>query len=1123
MKTMTQFHWARAAMMLLLVLLGSVGAWAQDDNLGDINDDCFIDEDDVQLIADYIMHPSATADWAKYDINGDKTVNAADIVELLNIINSDSRYINIDWEKDHLDSFDPETGVAVITFADKVPLMNVYDVVILPQGDDLVIRVIEEVTKTEGLTVTLATSKGELGNLFKNTSFTLSFGLDDEAGARSRGASAPRVITPAKIEEFDGQRFVEVYHAGMAKTRGVGNPTAETKKIKLTYDGTGTTLFEGPATVTFDKFNFSFELGTTVKLAFTKENWKKVKKGTILSIDINMKAHCDTDIETTQSFQNAPNTKQDDIPKDAIQLKSTRRRYTFMVGKVPLVMIMGIALNVDDNSYQSWVMGTATLKRSFSQHGTMEVQFEDNKDWKKAKIGEPINDQQTVSKITEFTIGDVETEIGTTFGHDACISMSIMNEDIINAAYTVDAIISNAESKEVNGHYGLWSADFGSFQQFDIDDVFRGIPWMPFYMRGENYNEKATLLNTSNIEEVLPGVPHKVSFQLVHKDFQDLLTPSPFFVKKLILKGNGTFPNGQKEIELIADDEGVISTEVTCGPLEAGGGVVYSDFNRFDDPENECWAFTPTSVKLTCTTPEVTIPKDAESAPVKFRLTHMLDKNVRIGKIKDPEIHDEDDPTKVIAGGFVIGFDYTGDGIVEEPFVGETVNFTAENGSVSPVSAVTNDDGVVTTTFTQGSADFTEGTATGTYVLKLGESQQEQMTTTQTATITKESGAAPCDTGDDNLNKADLQDNTVVITNKTTGVTKFVNIDLAKSEWKKSTDVLNYKLSSEYMQMEGHIPLTMIGVVAALTGQTFENTPGAKVFLGVSGDKPIYADFAKFTDQEAFGGIKPESMVLLRKPCNKTKPAQTRGTRGTDDEEYTDEYELLFYLVFTNEIDGEEYEAYGKGTMVMHIPSITSFVLNYDKDWVKVGESTKVGLTSFYEEGAEWDWNDVELIGQSIKQSDAKNGTNDGYFTWDAATQTLTSVKSNDNKQVWVYLGLKSDPSVKAPALIATGEGWKYTMISTSETEMTQSANSHFRFDFDFAPKGSEDEKIDFSALELDPETNPNGYFKFLSNDKRWPIFAKSDTPPGEYTLRFWVKSNHDVNCTMKIIITPEE
>ena len=176
-----------------------------------------------------------------------------------------------------------------------------------------------------------------------------------------------------------------------------------------------------------------------------------------------------------------------------------------------------------------------------------------------------------------------------------------------------------------------------------------------------------------------------------------------------------------------------------------------------------------------------------------------------------------------------------------------------------------------------------------------------------------------------------------------------------------------------------------------------------------------------------------------------------------------------------------------------------------------------------FKDGAEWDWSDVELIGQSVKQSDAKNGTNDGYFTWNAATQTLTSVKSNDNKQVWVYLGLKSNPSVKAPALIATGEGWKYTMISTSETEMTQSANSYFRFNFDFAPKDSDDEIIDFSALELDPETNPNGYFKFPYSDTRWPVFCYSNTPPGEYILRFWVKSNHDVNCTMKFIITPEE
>ena len=147
----------------------------------------------------------------------------------------------------------------------------------------------------------------------------------------------------------------------------------------------------------------------------------------------------------------------------------------------------------------------------------------------------------------------------------------------------------------------------------------------------------------------------------------------------------------------------------------------------------------------------------------------------------------------------------------------------------------------------------------------------------------------------------------------------------------------------------------------------------------------------------------------------------------------------------------------------------------------------------------------------------------EGFFSWDAATQTLTSLKSNDNKKVWVYLGLISNPEVKYPVYIATGEGWKYTMIETSETEMTDHANSYFRFDFNWAPKDSEDEKMDFFALELDPESDPNGYFVFPYSDTRWPVFCRSNTPPGEYNLKFRVKSNHDVNCTMKFIITAEE
>ena len=66
----------------------------------------------------------------------------------LNVVQSgkeDSRYISTDWEKDKLESFDPETGVAVITFAEEVPIMGEYDIVMVPdEMGTLMIRIIED-------------------------------------------------------------------------------------------------------------------------------------------------------------------------------------------------------------------------------------------------------------------------------------------------------------------------------------------------------------------------------------------------------------------------------------------------------------------------------------------------------------------------------------------------------------------------------------------------------------------------------------------------------------------------------------------------------------------------------------------------------------------------------------------------------------------------------------------------------------------------------------------------------------------------------------------------------------------------------------------------------------------
>lgn len=398
----------------------------------------------------------------------------------------------------------------------------------------------------------------------------------------------------------------------------------------------------------------------------------------------------------------------------------------------------------------------------------------------------------------------------------------------------------------------------------------------------------------------------------------------------------------------------------------------------------------------------------------------------------------------------------------------------------------------------------------------------------------------PCDTGDELLNKADQMENGVVINNKTTGATETRDFNLTRSEWKKTTDHLDFTatITGSDGRMDGElggfIPRGMVGVANPLTSETFENSPGAKVmFYLQQGSTYIDGEFAKFSGEEAFGNLKPESKIMIRKPCNTIQPANARARRTPGDEEYTDEYEVLIYLVFQNQEwnnetqkmePGDEYEIYGKCTMVMHTPKVTRFQVRPEKDWVKVGESMKVNLESFAEEGATWDWNDVELVSQSANYNDAYNGADDGFFTWDPATQTVTSLKSNDNKYVWVYLGLKSNPSVRGSIQIATGEGWKYTMIKPSVNEFTYTGYGYLSFSFDFAPKESEDEKIDFNALEIDPETNPNGYFSIQRGygPQGWPIYV-NNAPAGEYTVRIWVKSNHDVNCTIKVISTLEE
>ena len=266
------------------------------------------------------------------------------------------------------------------------------------------------------------------------------------------------------------------------------------------------------------------------------------------------------------------------------------------------------------------------------------------------------------------------------------------------------------------------------------------------------------------------------------------------------------------------------------------------------------------------------------------------------------------------------------------------------------------------------------------------------------------------------------------------------------------------------------------------------------------------------------------------------KHAHSRASEADSGDEYDGDIECTFSFTFeqmhydqetnTESVEGE-YTIYGKAIVPKHIPSITSMQLSSESKYLKVGESTKVKVDQYYEEGAQWDWNDVELIGQSIYSGDAYDGVDEGYFTWDPATQTLTSVKSNDNKSLYVVFALKSKPSVKSSFTIATGEGWKYTSfkVGPEEQEVSPGYGCSFYIE-DWTPRANEDEEFDATAIEIGPESDPDDNFRYYDwNNQYSPrlVVYRSNAAPGEYNIRFRLKSDHSIGCTMKITIKPEE
>lgn len=1048
----------------------------------------------------------------------------------------DSRYIDIDWQTTTLDSYDDETGVAVLTFAGDVPVMGEYDVVLLPNEiGNLFIRVIETVEKVEGKTVTLKTMEGDMGNLFRDQEFTLELGDDGSAGARCMDGGSAAVIRPEKVEVFEDGKYVEIYNAVMSR----GYRAPDTQDLSFDFDGSGKTLWSqgDQGSLKLEKYKLAMKMKGTIAYKFKKEPWYKVWKSdvTLAQVTIAGDWESETVYHVTSNTAGQINVKPSGLFTDdpVMQANIIQRRYTFMVGNIPVQVVLGGNMKYCCGvklTGQADIKGGLKLGKHFRYGMTLDTQraqpdtyiFEDAIDRSKTSLVYPEMNAGTADYKNSSAYGyaSVYPELNINFygngvraSFQACewlhaLSSSWEPEPTDAPGYlarrarmdrfrNVHMVMTNIPNTifELNEVYG------DSFTT-DVDEDSEALIKIPENYQIESPEELETCLMENDEMEVKMKAFH-----------YDRVSGEQIPTAGVLMEVEVEDGEGNNKMLKYTDDDGCVSLKFKKGNKREETLItrLFLKNKSGSDAVNEGKRVVKLlSHEITCETPEQEVEKGTENVPVIFILNRT-------------------------------------EGYTTTALAHQRVEFTATGGTVSPRYGTTDKEGKVTAFFTP------EEGATEGNVLAITTVEGNKVTWEGRANgkITVKDGGGtsePCDVDDPDLQKANQLDNAYVVKNTKTGETMTRSYNPKYSEWTKTADFLNFQLNDEEEDEEGnpntkgmlygHIPLTMRGVILMLTGQQFENTPGAKVGFGLYDGLYVSSDFMCATGDNGsmttVGEIKPDgkSKILIRQPCNQTAPNTARRAPGDEqEEEYTDEYELLYYLVFTTQAwnpetkqsEEVELEVYGKGTMVMHVPTITYFVLSNDKDWVRVGESTKVTVERYDEYGAVWDWNDVQIIGQSSKQTEAKNGTDNGFFTWDAATQTLTSVKSNDNDDVWVYLGLKSNPGVMAPVQVATGEGWKYTTIGTSVEEITCQAPSYPSFSMTWTPKDSDDERFNFNSVELDPDSNPDGYFQFPAMpyaNQGWPLHVNNNCPPGEYNVKIRLKSDYSVNCTLKVTVT---
>ena len=1013
----------------------------------------------------------------------------------------DSRYIDIDWANTTLDSFNEETGEAKLTFTGDVPVMGDYDVVLLPSEGSSVIRLIDNIQQAEGSkTVTLATRQGVMGNLFKGTKFALA----TEASAKARGIvdDGIPVYLPTKVEMITDDGCVELFNTDKARTRAPQG--FENEFISWEYNDDGKVLWEsGVQSLSWEKLNFNIGLKGLFSFDFGDKEWEKVRMGDLQNLKITLEGGFDMEmimkytVASEVKYEKEWTLKENAIPN---------LKYTFTVGTVPVYITVGADLmakvELGASGEASITSGvTASTKVAYGVEWDYEKGLSKISECEKSLelVGPDLDinahAEASASAYPKIEIG-IYKVLCPTISPMPYLKAEADGRLVDNSKVAWNAGISTGVDLGLGLCLDLffWKKDLGEIDPINVFDL----PLVSLPDEIELQNEKEEQMLVNNRKEV--------KYHVTNKNY---LTGTSYNAPAVLVKFEAEGGEISSEYDY-TDAEGNVSVYYTPTAGEKGG-VVKAEVVLGAEPEKEedamkadDYAIEAIDYRLTGTS--ATIPASEKSVDVSFQ----LDK-------------------------------YTSNTATWAGEAGRTVSFTATGGTLSAASGVTDANGKVTVTFT-AEDDFTEGTVTATAT----GSDPSSWSKSADATITAEAGDED-DITDEDLKKAKSKGENVYVIEDKDGKTEEHNYTEDWSDWRVEENESSSESSISF-QLEnadengstlggfwGTIPLSVVGSNTVITKEFLQQNPGFYVNFGhyISTETSNGFDaYVMSKGGEVGGNIKTDgsSKFLLRE----VKPKQSSTRAG--DPDYAGQYEFIYYLVFTEQSRnhetgemeyGDDYTVYGSGFINKHVPTISKFELKTESGYVKVGNSMKVNLVSYYEEEATWDWNDVEMVGNALTYDEVDSGTDGGYFSWDATTQTLTSRKSAGKDDfVIVKFALKDKPGVKNYVTLYTHEGWNYTSFTVGPEEQEAYPGHGCSFYInDFAPRENEDESFDATAIEIDPESDPDDNFRYYDwNNQYSPRLDcyRSNAAPGEYTLRFRLKSDHSIGSTMKITIKEE-